>query len=158
MKKKKKLNKKKFFSRIILLFVIIALIVTLIKNLGKKEEQKWETSIIVNQEDVTKDLSYEPYIDKDSTLYLSIKDIQKLLDKNIYYEEETNKIITTSGTKVAAIDVTNNELDLNTAKLSLSSGVLNYEKNFYLPVSEMTNIYNIEVFVSENAAVIRFFI
>lgn len=155
MKKKKRLNKKKFLSRIILLFVIIVLIIILIKNLGKKEEQKWKTSIIVNEEDVTKSLLDEPYIDKDNTLYLSIEDIQKLLDKNIYYEEESNKIITTSGTKVAAIDVTNNELELNTAKLSLASGVLNYEKNFYLPISEMTNIYNIEVFVSENSAVIR---
>lgn len=155
MKKKKKLNKKKFLSRIILLFVIIVLIIILIKNLGKKEEQKWKTSIIVNEEDVTKSLLDEPYIDKDNTLYLSIEDVQKLLDKNIYYEEESNKIITTSGTKVAAIDVTNNELELNTAKLSLASGVLNYEKNFYLPISEMTNIYNIEVFVSENSAVIR---
>ena len=155
MKKKKKLNKKKFLSRIILLFVIIVLIIILIKNLGKKEEQKWKTSIIVNEEDVTKSLLDEPYIDKDNTLYLSIEDVQKLLDKNIYYEEESNKIITTSGTKVAAIDVTNTELELNTANLSLASGVLNYEKNFYLPISEMTNIYNIEVFVSENSAVIR---
>ena len=53
MKKKKKINKKKFLSRIIFLFIIIALIVTVIKNLGKKEEAKWEITVILNGGNVT---------------------------------------------------------------------------------------------------------
>lgn len=121
MKKKKKINKKKFFSRIIFLFIIIALIVTVIKNLGKKEKAKWEITVIVNGENVTESLSDAPYIDKDNSLYLSLEDIQKLLDRNIYYEAESNKIITTAGTKVAAIDVGNNKLEINAAELMLPS-------------------------------------
>lgn len=121
MKKKKRINKKKFLSRIIFLFIVIALIVTVIKNSGKKEETKWEIAIILNGENVTESLKDSPYIDKDNALYLSLEDIQKLLDRNIYYEVESNKIITTSGTKVAAIDVTNNKLELNSAELMLPS-------------------------------------
>ncbi len=121
MKKKKKVNKKKFFSRIILLFVIIIAIVMIAKSFGKKEEAKWSISIIMNKEDVTDRLKEEPYIDKDNTLYLSLEDIKEILDKNIYYEEESNKVITTSGTKVAAIDVENNIVELNTASLLLPS-------------------------------------
>lgn len=121
MKKKKKVNKKKFFSRIILLFSIIAFTVVIIKSLGKDKEEKAQTHIIVNREEITQSLLYKPYIDKDNTLYLSLEDIGKILDKNIYYEEETNKIITTLGTKVAAIDVESNKLEVNTANLTLSS-------------------------------------
>ena len=121
MKKKKKVNKKKFFSRIILLFVIIALVVVITKSLGENKEAKDQAHIIVNGEEITQSLLYKPYIDKDNTLYLSLEDIRKILDKNIYYEEETNKIITTLGTKVAAIDLENNQLEINTANLLLSS-------------------------------------
>lgn len=121
MKKKKKVNKKKFFSRIILLFVIIALLLVAIKSLGKDKEENAKVCIIVNGEEITQSLLYKPYIDKDNTLYLSLEDIKKILDKNIYYEEETNKIITTLGTKVAAINLEDNKLEINTANLSLSS-------------------------------------
>lgn len=121
MRKKKKINKRKFFSRIIFLFIIVALIVIIVKNLGKKEETKWEISVIVNGDNVTESLSDAPYIDKDNSLYLSLEDIQKLLDRNIYYETESKKIITTSGTKVAAIDIENNKLELNSAELMLPS-------------------------------------
>lgn len=33
-------------------------------------------------------------------------------------------------------------------------GVLNYGDNFYLPISEMTNIYNVEAFTNKDSAVI----
>lgn len=130
MKKKKKINKKKFLSRIIFLFIIIALIVTVIKNLGKKEEAKWEITVILNGGNVTESLKDSPYIDKDNNLYLSLEDIQKLLDRNIYYEVESNKIITTSGTKVAAIDLENNKLELNSAELMLPSRNFKFREKF----------------------------
>lgn len=155
MKKKKKVNKKKFLSRIFLLIVLIILITTIIKNIGgKKEEQKYKTSIIVNNENITNLLNHTPYIDKDNVLYLSVEDVKNIFDKDIYYEQETKKIVTTSGTKVAALDVMNNILELNSAKLVLPVGVLDYGENQYIPVSELKNIYNIESFTTEKSAII----
>lgn len=153
-KKKKKINKKKFLSRIILLVIIILLIIIVIKSIGKKDKPKFDIAVIVNNENITNSLSHEPYISKDKVLYLSIEDTSKIFDKNIYYEEESRKIITTSGTKVAAIHTVNNILELNSASLVLSDGVLNYGNTYYIPISEMTNIYNIEANVKEKSGVI----
>lgn len=153
-RKKKKINKKKFFSRIFLLLVAFILINVIIKSLGEKQEKEISDSIIVNGQEITSDLVDKPYIDKDKVLYLSLEDVQKIFDSHIYYEDTSKKIITTSGTKVAAIDVENNIVELNTANLVLPAGILNHSGKFYLPVSEMENIYQIEAYVSENSAIL----
>ena len=155
MKKKKRINKKKFLSRIVLLFFILFLIIFSINcifNKGKKTSNA--LSLVLNKQDITDKLSYDIYIDKDKTLYMSMDDIKKVFDKNLYYENETNKIITTSKTKVGAIDLSNNIVKLNSASLSLAPGVIDYGYTKYLPISELTNIYNIEVTTSENSAVV----
>lgn len=154
MKKKKKVNKKKFFSRILLLFTIIIIIIIVMQNVVKKEEKNISQMVIINGQNATQDLLDKPYIDKDNVLYLSIRDIQKIFDKNIYYEEVSRKIITTSGTKTAAINIETNDVELNTANIKLPAGILNYDEMLYLPISVMTNIYNIEAFTTENSAII----
>jgi len=153
-KKKKKVNKRKFLSRIFFLIIIVVIIVVIAKKSGNKEKEDVSSTIFVNNVDVTRELEGKPYINKDNVLYLSIENISKTLDKNIYYEEETRKIITTSGTKVAAIDVDNNIVQVNSANIILSAGVLNYGTSFEIPVSELTNIYNIEAFTTENTAIL----
>ena len=153
-KKKKKVNRKKFISRIILLLVIISLIIIFTKSFAKKEIPKFDVSVILNGENITNNLVYEPYINKDKVLYLSVEDIKNIFDKNIYFEEETKKIITTSGTKVSAIDVENNTVELNSANLLLSAGVLNDGKKYSIPITELTSIYNIEAFTTEKSAII----
>lgn len=153
-KKKKKVNKKKFISRFMLLILIIVIIIFAINFFSKGKKPKYDTSVIVNNEDITENLSDEPYINKDKVLYLSVKDVGKIFDEGIYYEEETRKIITCYGTKVAAISVDDNIVELNSANIVLSSGVLDYKTNIYLPISELNNIYNIEASVTENSAII----
>lgn len=154
-KKKIKINKKKLYSRLFILILLIAIIIFIIKGLTKKEDKKFDISIIMGNEDITNDLADEPYISNDGNLYLSVEDIRKVFDKTIYFEEDTKKIITTSETKVAAIDIENDTIDLNTASKMLPSEVLDYGKNkYYLPLSALTNIYNIEVFVKDKSVII----
>ncbi len=150
--KKKKVNKRKFLSRIFFLIILIIVIILVIKNLGKKEEAKFDISIILNNENITNTLEDEPYLNKDNVLYLSFNDVRNIFDSNIYYED--GKIITTSETKVAAIDVKSNVVELNNATLLLSNGVLDYGENSYIPISEMTNVYSIEAYTTEKSAVI----
>ncbi|MCI8396358.1 MAG: SH3 domain-containing protein [Clostridia bacterium] len=153
-KKKKKINKKKFLSRIALLVGILVFIIILITNTGKKQKQKYDISVIYNNKNITNELINAPYINKDKVLYLSIEDTRKIFDKNIYYEESTRKIITTYGTKVAAIDVVNNNIELNSAMLILDNGVLYYGNTYYIPISELTNVYNIEATTEEKSSLI----
>lgn len=154
-KKKKKINRRKMYSRIIFLFVLIFIVITLIKNITKKEDAKFDVAVIINNENVTNKLEDEPYINNDNVLYLSTNDIGKIFDSDIYFEKESNKFITTSETKVAAIDVANNIMEINSASRILSPTVLDYGKDkYYLPLSALTNIYNIEVLEREHSAII----
>lgn len=155
MKKKRKVNKKKFLSRCFLLILIIFIIIAISKLLSKKDKSKYNAKIIVNNENITENLLHEPYIDKDGILYLSNEDVKNIFDKYMYYEEETKKIITTSGTKVAAIDIENNFLEVNTASFIISPGILDYGNDIYIPISETTNIYNVECMTKENVAIIE---
>lgn len=156
MGRRKKVDKKKFLSRIILLLILLVVIILLIKGIFKKgDNDSLRTSnLIVDNEDITESLKSDIYIDKDGILYMSIEDIKNVFDKDLYFEENTSKVITTYGTKVAAIDVKTNEVELNSAKLKLNSGIIDYGTTYYIPVSEMTNIYNIEVTTTEKSAVV----
>lgn len=156
MKKRKRVNKRKFFSRIIFMIILIVIIVFFVKNITKKKDNKFAINVIVNNENITEKLVNNPYIDKDNVLYLSFEDIKNIFDPNIFYEPETNKIITTSGTKVAAINMQNNTLELNNASLILNTGIMDYgNNNYYLPISEMKNIYNVDAFTTENSGIIN---
>lgn len=119
MKKKKKVNKRKLYSRIFLLICIIILIIIFINIFSKEEKTDFSINVILNGEDITSKLSKNPYIDKDNVLYLSLEDVRSFLDRNIYYEEVSNKIITTSETKVVAINIEDNTIDLNSVSRAL---------------------------------------
>lgn len=155
-KKKKKINKKKFLSRILFLGFIIVIVGFAIKSFaGKKDIPKFSVSVIFNNEDVTSKLSDEPYINKDRVLYLSLEDIREIFDPNIYFESDSNKIITTSNTKVTAIDVNSNVATINSASILLNNGILDYGNNkYYIPVSELQKVYNIESYITDNSAII----
>ena len=156
MKKRMKVNKKKLRSRILLLAIILLVIIFGIKAISNKEVKKEipEISLIVDKQDITENLKKDIYISADGSLYMSVEDVKNIFDKNIYYEEDTNKIITTYGTKVGAIDINNNLIQVNAATLSLSMGVLNYGDDYYIPISEMDNIYNIEIKIAGNKAIV----
>jgi len=154
-KKKKKINKKKFLSRIFFLLAIPIFIIFLITKPSKKEVPKYAITVVVNNNNITNELAHAPYINKDNVLYLSLEDVGKIFDKKIYFEQETRKVITTSETKVAAIDVVNNILELNGTSLVLNNGILDYGENQYsIPISELSKVYNIESFIKEKSAVI----
>ena len=155
MGRKKKVNKMKLISRMLFLIIILTMIIFLLNVVLKKSDTNvLEFTLILDNKDITDSLQKSIYIDKDKKLYMSVEDIRNIFDKNIYFEEETGKLITTSGANVGAIDVNNNTFELNSATLALTYGVIKYDTGYYIPVSEITNIYNIEVWTTENSAVV----
>ncbi len=155
MGKKKKIIKIKLISRLVVILIVMTILVILIKILisGKKEEEI-ELTLIVDNQNITDSLNQDIYINKDQKLYMSIEDIKNIFDKNIFFEEETGKLITTSDTKVGAIDVNNNTLELNSAIRTLPSGIIKYDSGYYIPISDITNIYNIEIISNNNTAIV----
>ena len=155
-KRKKRINLKKFLSRILLLVLIIIAIVLLIKAIFKPKNNEEVNKLIVDKVDITENLNSEIYIDPNGTLYMSIEDIKNIFDTDLYYEESSGKIITTSETKVGAIDVKNNLLELNSATISIASRIIDYGTTYYIPISEIADIYNIEVTVKGKTAIILY--
>lgn len=156
MGRRKKVNRKKFLSRILILIIIIAIIIVIFSSIFTKGSKEILGSrLIVDNKDITESLTSDIYVDKDGILYMSMEDVKNIFDNDLYFEDSTKKIITTSETKVAAIDVRNDKIDINSATLMLSTGVIDYGTTYYIPVSEMTKIYNIEVITSEKSAIIN---
>ena len=154
-KKKRRINKRKLLSRIFLIVILIALLIVIIKIVSNKKEEKVGITVIVNNEDITNSLVNKPYITKANDIYLSIEDIRNIFDKNIFYESETGKILTTYETKSAAIEVNGTNIQINGANLLQESHILEYGNTFYIPISEVSNIYNIESFITQDSAVIN---
>ncbi len=156
MKKKKKkrykVNKRKLLSRLFFLIIVIALIIILL-NSGS-DKKKYDISVIVNNVDVTNSLKKNPYFNKDGVLYLSLEDIKEIFDENIYYEEESNKIITTYATRTSAIDIGNNTVELTSSVTPLSASILEFNNDYYIPITETTYLYNLEAKTGEDYAII----
>lgn len=154
MKKKKKVNKKKFIARILFLLIVVAIVIAIFSSIFGNSKKKETLSLIVDKQDITDTLMSDIYIDTNGILYLSEEDVKNIFDENLYYEESSNKIITTSGTKVAAINMNDNTIELNSAVLDITAGVIEYDTGYYIPVSELTNVYNIEVITTEDTGII----
>ena len=156
MSKKIKLNTKKFIRNIIIC-IIAWIVVSLILNYApgfKRDKFQGITNLIINDEDVTENLKGRVYIGEEG-VYLSKEDISNIFDKNIYYDEASSTIVTTSNTKTASFCVTENQIIINGVKQKLNSKVIQIDEVIYIPISELELVYNISVdYIKENDVVV----
>ena len=66
-------------------------------------------------------------------------------DKYIYEEPETNQIITTYNKKIAAIGFEENKITVNGSEKDIYASAINENGDIYLPISEMQDVYDIEI-------------
>ncbi len=141
MQRKKKKIIKTFFTLIVAIVVIsIALIINDYIILDKNEK----TNLVINNVNVTKDLKHDVFIEED-IIYLSKEDIQTQFDPYVYDEKENNQIITTYDKKIAVIGFENDEITINGSKKEIYAHAIKKDEIEYLPISEMKNVYNIEI-------------
>ena len=150
IEKKKKIIKKTFIT-IIALFAIF-IIAMIVNNFVILDNNK-TTNLVINNRNVTSNLKNEILIEN-NVIYLSKSDIANFFDKYIYEDEETNQIITTYDKKIAAIGFENNEMTVNGSKKEIYAHVINRDDTIYIPISEMKDIYNIEIENIESTKVI----
>lgn len=147
-------------SRNIIIKVIIVLLALLIIGFIAikaetliKEKTDRKINLIINNNNVTSRLKNEIKID-DGIIYVSMDDIKNFFDKYIYIEEETNEIITTYDDKIASIGFDANKLTLNGSTKKISAHALKDNETVYMPISEMQDVYNIELKNIEDTKVI----
>jgi hypothetical protein len=144
-----KIRIKKFkFIRNIIICVIAIIIVAFILNIApgyKRDKYTDVVNLILNEKNITENLKNNIYISPKGTIYMSKDDIQNLFDSNIYYDEKYNQIITTSDTKVANIIINDKQMVVNDSTVDMLESVIKINDEIYLPISDMTLVYNIDI-------------
>lgn len=148
-KKKKKIIR----NFIICVAIVILLIIGLIASDYIILDKNKTINLVINNKNVTSNVKKEILI-KDDIIYLSEQDIANFFDKYIYEEQEENKIITTYGKKIAEIGFEEDKININGSDKGIYGHAIKENDTTYLPISEMKDVYDIEIDYKENSKVI----
>ena len=129
---------------ITILAIIVLFIIAMIANNYIILDNNTTTNLIINNKNVTSDLRND-IIQEDGVIYLSEDDIANFFDKHIYLEEENNRIITTYNKKIAEVSLDENVINVNGADKRISAHAIERDGVIYIPISEMTEVYDIEI-------------
>ena len=141
VERKKKIIIRTFITIVALLVIFI--IAMILNNFIILDNNK-TTNLVINNRNVTSNLKNEILIE-DDIIYLSESDIANFFDKYIYKDEETNKIITTYDKKIAEIGYDENVVNINGSDKGIYAHAIEKDGETYLPISEMTDVYDIEI-------------
>ena len=148
--KKKKII---IITGIVIVAFIVLFVIAMIANNYIILDNNTTTNLIINNTNVTSNLKNE-IIQEDGVIYLSEDDIANFFDKHIYLEEENQKIITTYDKKIAEMSLDEDVININGADKNISTHAVERDGTVYIPISEMTEVYDIEIDNIENTNII----
>ena len=133
-------------KRVAIVLAIMVVTVFILVKAGDfaKEKNNDTISLVINNRNVTERLEHEIKIE-DGIIYVSMDDMQNFFDKYIYIEEETNEIVTTYDDKIASIGFESNKMTVNGAIKKTNASAIKDGEVVYLPISEMVDVYNVEL-------------
>ena len=132
--------------RIVIVFILLAVAIFTLETAKYyvKDDITSTTNLIINNNNVTARLK-EELILKDGQIYISVRDIKNFFDNYIYKEEQIDKIITTYGKKIAEIGFEEEIIKINGSSRKINATAIKEDGEVYLPISEMTDVYDIEL-------------
>lgn len=151
----KKIKSGNILKRTIIV-VILLLLSAFILNKAKNyiiETSKNEINLIINNRNVTDNLKHQ-VINENGIIYVSMVDIENYFDRYIHIEDEINEIVTTYDKQIASIGFETNKLTLNGSTKKTQAHAITKEEVIYLPISEMQEVYGIELSVTEKNVVL----
>lgn len=148
-------KKKKRIVKVLIAIVgiIVILIIAMIANEFIILDNNKTTNLVINNKNVTANLKNEVLIE-DDIIYLSEADIANFFDKYIYADEENNQIITTYEKKIATIGFEKNTININGSDKKIYAHAIKKDETVYLPISEMKDVYDIEISNIEKTKVV----
>jgi spore germination protein YaaH len=154
-REKEKVNNK-WILKIIVVAVFLLAVIAVIKIAGnyKNNDIIGKINLIINNSNVTNDLKQDVFVDENEVIYISKDDIENFFDNYIYYDEKYNQIITGSSTKIANMVVGENVATVNSAEVKLKSPVIKKDNEYFIPFSELTGVYNIDIEYINNRVVV----
>ena len=151
----KKIKSGNILKRIIIVLILL-LLSAFILNKAKNyiiETSKNEINLIINNRNVTANLKHQ-VINENGIIYVSMDDIENYFDRYIHIEDEINEIVTTFDKQIASIGFETNKLTLNGSTKKTQAHAITKEEVIYLPISEMQEVYSIELSVTEKNVVL----
>jgi len=108
-------------------------------------------NLIIDNNNITRELKKDLFINDKEVIYMSIEDIQSYFDKDVSYDKEKNQIITTYGDKNVEMPINENIMKINNRSVDILSGAIIKNNNYYVPITSMKKIYEIDIeYIQEN--------
>ena len=141
-----KINLSRLILKIIIIAIALALLLFIIKIAPNysKDEFANKINLIINNNNITRNLKSDIVIEND-TIYLEANDVKNFFDEYLLIEEENQRIITTSNTQTVVIPFNDKTIYVSGSNKTLEHGILLKEDKKYLPMTDLTDIYNIEI-------------
>lgn len=148
-------NIKNIWKKVVVVvsLLIIAGVILVVSPNFKKDPNEGKINFIINNNNVTGKLKHDIWIDDNNVVYVSMEDLENYFDGQIYHDKANNQIITTSDTKVAVLSLTQKKMIVNGKEEKLIGGAKRQDSTYYLPISEMEKIYNLEIVNIDNRVI-----
>jgi hypothetical protein len=139
--KKKKFKGTRLFKilRIALLLVIIIFIFNVIFDLVHKTPDK--ITLVIGENTI--DLQHDVILDEYNNFYLSLDDIAKNYDANIYLNTDES-VITTYNKHIAVLEMNKTTMSINDTVTEINGVLKKINGVVYLPFSDMQIVYDFE--------------
>ena len=148
---REKESEKGSFPKVVKVLVILAIIAGICVaggyaalNAILAEHDNGEIKLAINFTNVTGKTKHDIIVE-DNIIYLSMDDIDIYYDNNIYYDSKYNQIVTSTEDKLAVLKLGEKEIEINGNKKTIKGAAMEKNKAYYLPISEMEDVYNIKV-------------
>lgn len=153
--KEEKINVPRLILRIVIVAIILGLMIFAIKIAPNyaRDEFADVTNLVINNNNITRNVKSNIIIE-DNTIYLSTGDMQNFFDEYLLVDEENGRVITTSNTKTVMLPFEGTTINVNGAQKSIEHSLLNRDGAIYLPITDLTDIYNIEVNYSAESNIV----
>ena len=148
MRAKKEVKEKSNWLRKIIIIAIFIGVIAVVINLAPnyiRKEITGKINVIINNNNVTGSMKFDSYVDENEIVYISTKDIANFFDEDIFYDNIYDQIITSSDTKLATLKIDEKEMYVNSSKVKIYGAATKKDGQFYLPFSEMKDVYNLEI-------------
>ena len=153
--KEGKINIPRLILRIVIVVIALMLLLFIIKIAPNytKDEFADKINLIINNNNITRNLKSDIIIE-DNTVYLSVDDVSNFFDEYLLVEEENSRIITTSNTKTVVIPFDSTKIYISGSNIELAHKLMQKDDKIYLPMTDLTDIYNIEVNYYSNSNIV----
>ena len=150
-----KINIPRLILRIVIVALALGLMIFAIKIAPNyaKDEFANKTNLVINNNNITRNVKNDIIIE-DNTIYLSTADMKNFFDEYLIIEEENQRVITTSNTKTVVIPFTGTRIYVSGSDISIGHSILNRNGTIYLPITDLTDIYNIEIKYSADTNIV----